>query len=473
MEGYNDVIILIHKDGLLIKEFPTIIMKRDPDPINTAVQKLSELYKWELNVDYDHFIITDKHTGQKLHTKTKTTEMTKKTTPIKDVQRTEELSVFADRAKSINLPAIPDVMLIGGLEYSEKLLRTEVSEVKKITLKNNEDKETYNVLLEKRKQLVKTRTAAEAFRKDVVKPLADWQKDLKAKTDLFGSIAIEGQDHCDAQIKIYEDWEAEQERLKQEALDKIINARIADLQSVQGILNPASGHWTFIHMPSKLVEHSFISTADDSEWNGLMKDLELSMQAEQDRITAEKAESEKNKNLVYTTRVQMLQLLGYDQNGDNFYKNGHSVTPEIIRDTADVDWPLLINSHNTAKQNTNPFDTSVTKTTADVQNTESFVKEEPTEQQSNTPFNPFAAFISPQTGQTNTVAVETEKTQSEEKSATTLWLAPFVERVLNKTTLRIFPDEGLTEATEGITNESVTYSGRWENGINFILFKNS
>lgn len=454
-----------------VKQTCTIIIDEfhDGSPVRSEEEQaesfIDKIYGWSKGLHYSHLSVKTIKEHNKMAKTTKT-------------EQTTELAVFEEKAKAITLPEIPKVMNIGGLEFSEAEIEKAVKEVKKIkvdvpkpddTVKVAEEKrKVYEQLVEKKNQFVKTRTAPDKFRTEITKPINDWTKKLKAQTDSFGNIAKQGQEHCEAEIFIWENWEAEQERIKQEATQKLVNARTVDLQNVAGILNPQSLHWTFEHAPSKIVENMFLESADDSEWNGLMKDLEDSFEADKEKKIKEKADFEAAKNAVFNTRLQMLQLVGgYDNPATGVYtKNGHTLSEDQIRNTPEIEWLPLVMSHNEALAN--PFNnvSPVSQETASV---------------SNDPItsNPFAQFAKPAEVETTaeatgTVAspfdVSSQDAVSEpvEESVKTLWPVPFVEKELGKTVLRIFPVDNQGLAMEGI--HDVKFDGSWDNGLMFIIY---
>lgn len=402
--------------------------------------------------------------------------MAKKATTTETTENTGVV-LFEDQAKEVNLPAIPKVMTIGGVEFSEAAIKKEVDAVKKIKLEiilptdtvevAEAKRKVYEELDEKRKKFVKTRTQPEAFRKEASKPITDWAKDLKAQTDAYGDLAKEGELHCAEQIEIWDNYEAEQARIEAERVQKIVDARTADLQSVAGILNRDSLHWTFEHMPSKLVENTFLEEADDSEWNGLMAELEASVKAKKEKEAAERAEFEAAKGAVFNARIQMLQLVGGYENPEQgvYTKNGHTLTDDQIRSTSDADWMPLVLSHNTPKEVTNPF-----AAPAQTQ------QEAPAQAVSTNPFEQFVQAIEEDPGtvyvENKAVKIgETIPVRQESFLPHTIWDMPYVEKVLGKTTLRIFPIEHQAEGAKNIGD--IAYDGKWDNGLMFIIYKNA
>lgn len=441
------------------KTYRTVLPPDDPNYQSVKRNALT-WFKMSEGVHYDsitHEQITEISTTIKSTTKM---AKSKATTTDATENATTGVVLFEDQAKKVNLPAIPKVMTIGGVEFSEAAIKKEVDAVKKIKLEiilptdtvevAEAKRKVYEELDEKRKKFVKTRTQPEAFRKETSKPVTDWAKSLKAQTDAYGNLAKEGELHCAEQIESWDNHEAEQKRIEDERIQKLVDSRTADLQSVYGILNRDSLHWTFAHTPSKLVENSFLEEADDSEWNGLMKELEGAVAAEKEAQAERDKEFEATKNALYNTRIQMLQLLGgYEKSATGDYtKNGHTLTDEQIRNTPETDWMSLITSHNKVKEVVNPF----ARTTD---------KDEPMQSQpaaaSNNPFGIPAA------------PVAEDKLESKSSVPHTIWDKTFVEQQLGKTYIRMFAIENEQEAMKGVGE--VVYQGRFDVNLIFVIYK--
>lgn len=460
--------ITLLKDGAKIKTYRGVLSSNDPKYAEVKKNVLT-WFKLSEGVHYD--TITHEQVTE-LETKSNTTtEMAKKATTTETTENTGVV-LFEDQAKKVNLPAIPKVMTIGGVEFSEEAIKKEVDAVKKIKLEiilptdtvevAEAKRKVYEELDKKRKEFVKTRTAPAKFYTDVSKPLRLWNTNLKAQTDAYGDVAKEGELHCAEQIEIWDNYEAEQARIEAERVQKIVDARTADLQSVAGILNRDSLHWTFEHMPSKLVENTFLEEADDSEWNGLMAELEASVKAKKEKEAAERAEFEAAKGAVFNARIQMLQLVGgYENPQQGLYtKNGHTLTDEQIRSTSDADWMPLVLSHNTPKEVTNPF-----AAPAQTQ------QEAPAQAVSTNPFEQFVQAIEPKAEEPAEQTISEVAAQEESFLPHTIWDMPYVEKVLGKTTLRIFPIEHQAEGAKNIGD--IAYDGKWDNGLMFIIYKNA
>lgn len=486
----------------------TVIFEHEDEQAK-AEAFLLRVYRWSKGVHYEEvFVKTIKEHGEKQGLDT-TTDITSgveyqepntspqyaskihqlnqdNTMAKQSTKATQEVAVFEETAKKILLPEIPDTMVIGGIEISEAKIKEAVKAVKEIQVDvpkpedtvavADEKKKVYEGLVEKKNQFVKTRTSADKFRKEISDPLNKWVKELKAKTDSFGNAAKEGQDHCESQIYIWENWEAEQERIRMEAVQKIVDARVADLQSVQGIVNRDSLHWTFPHLPSKIVEPTFIESADDSEWNGLMKELEDSFKAEQAKAEQEKQALVAAQQAVFNARVQILQLMQYEAVGDTFSKNGHVVTQEQIKSLTDAEWMPFLTSHNTPKENINPFANKEVEQPAAQANPNPF-----TSGSANNP-NPFtggeAAFSSGSPFGSPENATPAQEIEEEPSPITFDDVAVYLfgenkwedKVVSDKSSVRIFDQRNRDKAEEGL---SITYEARFDNGLGLFIYKNS
>lgn len=441
------------------KDHVMVVFGDESEDQQKAQELLNKLYNWDVGFHYDKVDCKTIKTIKQMAKKATTTEET-------------GVAVFEESVKKVLLPEIPKVMNIGGVEFSEESIKAAVDAVKEIKVEIIKDDDTvevanakqkvYDDLKAKKNQFVKTRTSPDNFRKEVTKPLTDWSRDLKKQTDAYGDLAKAGELHCTEQIEIWDNYEAEQQRLKEEAEQAIVKARTIELHKVNGVLNPESLHWTFPYNPAKIVENIFLVEADDSEWNGLMKELEDSLSAHQAKEKAEAAEAEANKTLIVTTRVQMLQMMQYEESGENYTKNGHVLTPHAIATTSADDWMALIMSHNTpAVAPSNPFAVPPISAPAAPVETASPVT------------NPFAAFETP------VVAEEPEEdkpfhmvapvVEEVDERTLTVWDKPYVEKMLGNTQIRIFHVDNQAEAVKGIGE--IRFDGSFDNGIMFLIHK--
>lgn len=450
-----DVTIFQRKPNTEDEIYPTqvvrIIALEGEDHQQKAEQRLKELFNYTKGLNYHSFEIkVIESIGNKLNNK----KMAKKT----------EVTVFEQAAEKINLPAIPKVMNIGGLEFSEEAIKKEVDAVKKILIKDPslpESQKVYQELVKKKNEFVKTRTAPEKFRKDISAPINSWIKELKAQTDAYGSLAQEGQAHCEEQIAIFENWEAEQKRLAQEAQERLLQERREKLQASGGFMNVASLSWTFEHSPETLIENHDLADMDDYDFNELLANLEGSYIEYQAKEKAKKEAMRVASQALISARKQILQLMQYTETPNGFEKNGHVVSEPEMESLSDTEWMNLLQSHNTPKVVENPFKAKDEVATPIGSNpfatTESSVVDN----------NPFSQATSTVSGNPFEAANQIPVTPS--TLGDLFGENLFIDVSLSeKSMIRLFQTKDYVEANKGVT---VSFTADFKNGLSIIIYK--
>src|SRR5690606_25373199 len=130
-----------------------------------------------------------------------------------------------------------------------------------------------------------------------------------------------GEDHCAEQMKIYEDWEAEQDRLETERVEKLVQERRELLQAIGGEMNVASFSW-FFKYSGKLIENYELEQWDDEDFTATYTELSEAYEVHKAKELEKEQEAAKTKGLVAATRKQMLQLMQYTENNGVYSKNG-------------------------------------------------------------------------------------------------------------------------------------------------------
>lgn len=460
-----DVTIFQRKPNTEDEIYPTqvvrIIALEGEDHQQKAEQRLKELFNYTKGLNYHSFEIkVVESIGNKLNNK----KMAKKT----EVTETS-VSVFEQAAEKINLPAIPKVMNIGGLEFSEEAIKKEVDAVKKILIKDPslpESQKVYQELVKKKNEFVKTRTAPEKFRKDISAPINSWVKELKAQTDAYGALAQEGQAHCEEQIAIFENWEAEQKRLEQEAQEKMLHERREQLQLAGGQMNVSSLSWTFEHSPEKLIENHDLVDMDESDFNKLLSDLETAHAEHDLKEQAKRQALQAASQALVSARKQILQLMQYAETDKGFEKNGHVVTDDDIINLSDVDWMAFLQSHNTPKESVNPFQTTAPVESPGVATHVNPFFTTETHQPEANPFqqpvksesvNPFAS-------------VPEEAPAAAPVSLDSLFEGQSMIDVdiSEKSRIRLFQTKDLVQAHKGVT---VSFTADFGNGLSIVIYK--
>lgn len=446
----------------------TFIVFHDEDPIQKAELKLKETYNWSKGFNYDHVRVVN----QQIVKSEIKNKMAKKTESSKAV------AVIAEEVvqKGIVLPEIPENLNIGGIEFSKETIQKEVDEAKKLVIGKitkddtveslQEKKKIYEELKDKKNRFVKTRTAPENFRKEVVKPINDFAKKLKVITDGYGEVAKSGEEHCLSQMKVYEDWEAEQQRLEQEAIDKRVKERSQQLTDIKGVINFESGHWTFPYAAHIIIEKDQIER--EYGWDELFNEVNESYQSHLKAEEAERAKTQGMAEALYNARVMLLDMMGgYEKTETGYSKNGHTLTNDEITNTPDAEWKALIQSHNTPKQQVSSFGGGFSggsfgggfaNKTPEVTGTQ-----EPAS-------HPFAQFESAN----QTPAQEISQDPKVSDKPFTVWDEPFVEKVMANTTILVGPQDSRDLMIGHAKGRTIVYNENLDNSnLCYIIFKNA
>lgn len=448
----------------------TFVVFHNEEPEVAAEENLMEIYGWSKGLHYDHVKIINQQIVKSNNTDKK---MAKKA-------ETKAVAVVAEEVvqKGIVLPEIPENLSIGGIEFSKETIQKEVDEAKKLVIGKitkddtveslQEKKKIYEELKDKKNRFVKTRTAPENFRKEVVKPINEFAKKLKSVTDGYGEVAKAGEEHCLAQMKVYEDWEAEQQRLEQEAIDKRVKERSQQLTDIKGQINFESGHWTFPYASHIIIEKDQLE--NEFGWNEVFNEAN---EAYQSHIKAEEAEKAKNQGMaeaLYNARVMLLDMMGgYEKTETGYSKNGHTLTNDEITNTPDAEWKSLIQSHNTPKQQVSSFGGGFSSGTFGGGNFGS-TTQEPQATQSQPVSHPFAQFE-------NSNQAPVQETIQEPKVSDkpfTVWDEPFVLKVMANTTILVGPQDSRDLMIDHAKGRTIVYNENLDNSnLCYIIFKNA
>ncbi len=472
--------VFIIKNDKKIKAIRSIFFE-DDDLYSESEKILSRLLKLNLGIDYDKIELSlVSKQGTKINNHIKSTEMA-----TEKENKETGLSLFEEQAKKLTLPAIPKVMTIGGIKFSEEEIKKEVEEVKKIKVQvplptdtqAEVDKKVkvYKDLKDKRNKFVKTRTAPDNFRKELTKPIADWQKNLKAQTDSYGAIAKEGEEYCDSQIAIYENYLEEQERLQREAIELRVKERSQQLSEYQAVKNFDSGHWTLPYAPHILIESD--SLEQEEGWNEIIAELEVEYATFKQKQEEDKRKLDESAKALVGARTMLLDMMGYKSFGDSFVKNGFVIKTADISTYSDEDWKNLLSSHNAPAPESTAPETEQQPAVASnpfaatpVTNSNPFAQAQPVQQS----VNPFAV----NQPEVHEPVFEGQNVASEMIQQTAYHVAnfseenPFYEANLKVSTLRVY-HKAYTERSINIPNrdERITFSGDLSSDLGFIIYK--
>lgn len=252
------------------------------------------------------------------------------------------------------LPAIPEVLNINGVEVSEKLVQKEVDALKKLSIKDVNDRKTYDLITEKKKQIAKLRTQSATWREKTINPvILKFQKDLKAKIDGIGSICSEGEQYADSQLYIIDEWEREQARLAEEKKKAEAQQRQKTLLSMEAVYDPTTTLFTFPYDEGLSFNAEQLLEMEKEEWEDEVVQVVKSFNAYRDRKKAEeekkKAEEAATKEMAdklmekqLKLRRKEIDLLGAVYEEPYFVVNGHYVDPTELRDLDDEEWEALV-----------------------------------------------------------------------------------------------------------------------------------
>lgn len=468
MIKYHEIYeVSLYIDNTFIKRFRTIFFEGD-DIQQKAKAIIQKLYKLQYNKDYN-LINTSfiESIGEKIMSKKEEATTIEIGEEVKD---TKAVIPFEEAVKKIYLPEIPNSFILGGVEISTAAIKKKSAEVLKIKLADEKDKATYERLKKHASELTKTRTSTKKFREDTSKKVNAWNKNFKkiVQDDIEEALKP-AEDHCAAQIKIYTDYEAEQLRLEEERKEKQVQDRRVLLQAVGGDMNIASFSWTFKHHAA-LIENSDLEEWADVEFDTLHQELQASYQAQLKKEQEAKEDADKTKTLFINTRKQMLQLMGYTLEGNEYLKNGHRLPETAVATLSEDGWMEMLTMHNTpVEQAPSPF--------AKAQTAPAPASASAPTQSTGGGFNPFGSkpvqpvpvAQSEPTAFGGTVSQEAKEVTREEALAVLFEGIDHVEFALTNTTVRLFPTSSKEKALEGV---QPVFQGDFSNDLSFTIYKN-
>lgn len=274
----------------------------------------------------------------------------KKETPIE----IEEAVIVEDIQETVlesQLPAIPEKFFVEGKEYSlavvDELDERAKKLIKKATPDTYENKKIWDEIFDLKQEAVKLRTIPENKRKEYSKPVNDFLKELKSKTDKIGDAAKAVQDSLDALLTKKENWEEEKRKEEEAKIEKRTNQRISDLYGIGGKFNPDNN--SYILNESAVIAKIQIQEFDDEEWSELFAEYKADYEAEQKRIADEKEQAEKEAAELKTKadaladkqlkmRRKELDLMGAEFIGGAWVINAVVFAPEDLVDLTFEEW---------------------------------------------------------------------------------------------------------------------------------------
>jgi copper chaperone CopZ len=192
------------------------------------------------------------------------------------------------------LPVIPEVLNINGIEVSNDLLLEQEKIADTLTINGFLDEEGYAAMKDFKNKVLKMRTQSEAYRKKIAKPVTDKLSELKGVTDGFGLICKRIEDKLAPKLEAYENYkEEERKRIAEENKAKA-EARAVILVE-NGMQFNGAGTYRF---PEHLDQSVFVLQDElgemtDDEFEAKLSEVKPVWEAEAERVAKVKADQEK------------------------------------------------------------------------------------------------------------------------------------------------------------------------------------
>lgn len=467
------------------------LLSPDDHEYQSVKENAAKWFKLAHGKDYDK--ITTEFINE---VKSNNTMAKKKETEIEEAvvieETTEALSVVEKIATS--LPAIPDSFVIDGNEYSVAVVDEMAKEADKLLAKATPStygsKAIWDEVSTLKNKLVKMRTTPDNKRKELSKPFQDFVKTIKEKTDAVGNAAKAIQDKLDAALLAKEEHEAELARQEAEKIAKRTELRKEELRALGGVYDIDSGSFTFPHNPGTVVGVLQLQEYDDAEWTNELKIVQEAWDAEQKRIADEEAAKNaevkaaqdalaKLEEKKVALRGKELRLEGFEFDEElQSWKKGSAVVHVLgIAGYSDEDWDALIEEANKPVS-----EDAATAATEPVQPLSPVAPIQPSQATGTAPTAPVFDAIGAALGATVSAPAHREVSLDDiqpvlEEGTVVKQLVftndnPYIDIALNKTFLRIYPDEKDFEANDGISPDSISKTvSNEELGLRFAIIK--
>lgn len=384
MPRYRDVEVTIYnrkpnsEEYYQIKQTYTVVFDEfhDGTPVRSEEEQieafLDKTYSWKKGLQYSHLSIKTLKEHNKMAKKSATIEEAQvlEETKNPEVQETEAqevevVSETTDTTYEAKLPAIPDKFIVNGNEHSlaevQKLDKLAAELLEKATPESYEDKELWEKIDRARLDARDQRTKLEAQRKKLVKPVNDALSEFKKKTDTIGNAAKVVEDKLQSAVTLKENWEAEQEKIRLEAIRKRTEQRKESLRELGGKYSYETDAFSFEYAPGIFINSGQLDDMTDEEWAEERSAVAEQWNEEQARLKKEKEENEAKlaeaeqktaeadaaKRQLAELREMLLLGNGYEKLDDGTYtKNGWFITESEILPLSNQEFIDLTRRHN-------------------------------------------------------------------------------------------------------------------------------
>lgn len=194
-------------------------------------------------------------------------------------------------ALKIEVPAIPDVLNINGVEVSEDLIKQKIAELKLIKIADCFDEENIEKLAEAKKRILKLRTGSKTWRENLMKPVNSFGKDLKAKIDRFGELCAEGEKAAD-DMMIPIEKELEELRTKKAREAEAEFQRRVGLLIANGAVTTDGSSFSFPHDTNLEINAVLLKEMELDVFEAEFTEIEASWKKEVARLDKIKADKE-------------------------------------------------------------------------------------------------------------------------------------------------------------------------------------
>lgn len=346
-------------------------------------------------------------------------------------------------------------------------------------IKGHDDVAGYEKVKELANVFQKGATRLDAATKEYVKPFDNVTKSFKQTSKTVQEYYREYEQIAREKYKEYTDWEEEQARKKEEERQARATARRKSLFDIGGVTDPTTGNWTFPYS-GETVPDIAILDFDDIDWQAKYDRIQAEYQdhlvreeekrkAEEAAQSAKDAELEAAKTIIVKMRSKELKFEGweFDEGLQSYTKNGHAIHVLGVRDYSDEQWDEAIEAANQPQEEKaveaeiKPVETP--KAQAPVWDEEE-TEEAPVEAVS---VDPVAAALNIDSVKEvvsiigETINIPSAEIRTAEDAGVVIKALrftkeePYIDILLNKTFLRIYPVELDEEANADISKDRI------------------
>lgn len=391
-------------------------------------------------------------------------------TNIIKIEKSDDTLVFINRINRALPTKFPEKFITPDYGEHSKEHAKELD--KKVDLaikaiKGPDDSAGYEKVKELAVLAQKGATRLEAATKEGVKPLKAVVKGFEGASDSVQKEYRTVESKARDKYKEYTDWEEEQARKKEEERQERATARRKSLFDIGGVTDPTTGNWTFPYS-GETVPDIAILDFDDIDWQTKYERIQEEykadikrkseeLEAEQAAQSAKDAELEAAKTIIVKMRSKELKYEGweFDEGLQAYTKNGHTIHVLGVRDYSDEQWDEAIEAANQPQEEKaveaeiKPVETP--KAQAPVWDEEE-TEEAPVEAVS---VDPVASALGIE-GDKFIAEIESQpETDAVTKILTFTPESPYIDILLNKTFLRIYPVELDEEANADISKDRI------------------